>query len=135
MKSLISALAFLSCATVSQAEERRLLGDEIHELHSDAEAFEVQNLEDMEAGRPHWRQEFFSDGRTIYYDGRNGKPSDGLWEVRGNQYCSTWGRGGVWECYNVYVDESGAKTVIVWEGVDDLGVADGARFPATISHF
>ena len=45
------------------------------------------------------KQYFSEQGWTDYFE--VGRPRDrGKWEIRGNQYCSWWERGG-WACYDV----------------------------------
>lgn len=44
-------------------------------------------------------QFFMADGRTEYVAGR---PSMGLWEVRGDQYCSVWPPSDRWVCYDMF---------------------------------
>lgn len=46
-------------------------------------------------------QEFRASGATYYDDGQ---PSWGYWEVRGDQYCSTWPPQNGWVCYDVLAD-------------------------------
>ena len=47
-------------------------------------------------------QDFMASGSTMYTDG--GNVSQGLWEVRGDQYCSQWPPHEAWACYDVTVD-------------------------------
>lgn len=128
----------MAFATTSSANERRLMGDEIRAIHADATAVEEQSAADRENGEQPWRQDFFADGRTVYFEpgqGRPPAPSEGRWDVWGNRYCSTWGSAGVWDCYNVYLDEDAAQTTIIGEGVDGAGNPVSGRFRALIAHW
>lgn len=49
-----------------------------------------------------WRQDFRSDGATIYYEGN--QPSPGRWKVDGDQYCSLWPPSETWDCYDMAMD-------------------------------
>ena len=65
------------------------------------------------AGKTTIRQVFYSDRRTRYDDGRE---SWGLWEVRGDLYCSQWPPSPSWVCYEMRQwTEDGAHWV-VWIG-------------------
>lgn len=60
-------------------------------------------------------QTFYASGKTLYDAGR---PSWGSWEVRGDQYCSTWPPSDLWACYDVtimgdevrFIDASGGHS-------------------------
>lgn len=130
-----AVLIALLLATPAAAAERRLTGEEVRAVHSDASAVQMLSPDDEAAGVFPWRQDFFADGRTVYHDPGDGKPvppSEGRWDVWGNRYCSTWGASGLWDCYNVYLDEDGPRTIIIWEGVDGAGNPVGGRFEAVI---
>lgn len=43
-------------------------------------------------------QHFYASGRTLY---NTGQDSWGNWVVRGDQYCSQWPPGDMWDCYHV----------------------------------
>ena len=66
-------------------------------------------------------QEFYGSGRTNYNAGR---PSWGYWEVREDQYCSTWPPSDDWECYDIarsgetirFTGKSGDITDGVYDG-------------------
>lgn len=66
-------------------------------------------------------QDFMSSGSTMYTD--SGNVSQGLWEVRGNQYCSQWPPHEAWACYDVVED---GQTITF------IGSA-GNRYPMTRS--
>lgn len=51
-------------------------------------------------GQGAW-QEFRASGRTLYNAGRD---SWGYWQVRGDEYCSQWPPGELWNCYAVTRD-------------------------------
>lgn len=59
-------------------------------------------------------QRFEADGTTRYHD--RGRDTRGLWEVRGNTYCSHWGGSGpgAWACYEVWLDAT--ETRLTWVG-------------------
>lgn len=101
MRILVAVFAML--ATSVMAEERRLTGAEIDAL-----------LPTISARTEHTWQLFEADGTTRYND--QGQDTHGLWEVRGNQYCSSWGSTGPggWACYEVYVDAIAGS--ITWVG-------------------
>lgn len=90
MKRFILAIV-MSCAAFfpAYAQEGPLTGDQIKTALTDRTAFYDDGT----------KQFFSATGVTNYYDG-NGVRDDGFWEVRGDQYCSWWERGG-WACYNV----------------------------------
>ena len=43
-------------------------------------------------------QQFYASGRTLYNAGHD---SWGYWAVRGDQYCSQWPPGELWDCYDM----------------------------------
>ncbi len=54
-------------------------------------------------------QLFLAGGATFY--SVEGAQSQGLWEVRGDQYCSRWPPGTTWVCYDVVRDGAGMAFV------------------------
>ena len=64
-------------------------------------------------------QSFMASGSTMYTDG--GNVSQGLWDVRGDQYCSQWPPHEAWSCYDVTMD--GKTLTFIGSG--------GRRFPVT----
>lgn len=54
-----------------------------------------------EDGKP-WSQIFQKSGVTYYSVGN--AQSQGLWEVRGDQYCSQWPPNESWACYDMMRD-------------------------------
>ena len=90
---------FLGAAVFSAealAQEQRLSGVEIKTVLSD---HTLQGL--REDGKP-WQQIFQKSGVTFYSVGS--AQSQGLWEVRGDQYCSQWPPNESWTCYDMTVD-------------------------------
>ena len=65
----------------------RMSGPEIGEL-----------LTDRSARYESASQHFYASGRTLYDAGR---PSWGYWRVEGDEYCSQWPPGDLWDCYSV----------------------------------
>lgn len=101
MKTAALALVLgAALALPALAEEAKLSGEEIKAALSDRTAFYDDGT----------KQFFNATGATNYYDAR-GVQDDGFWEVRSDQYCSWWERGG-WACYDV---------------TGELPVADGGR--------
>ncbi len=49
-----------------------------------------------------WQQIFHKGGITYYSVG--GAQSQGVWEVRGDQYCSQWPPNESWTCYDLMTD-------------------------------
>ncbi len=90
--ALLFAIVFAQAAA---AEERKLTGREITAELSGHD-FTGENQ-----GRP-VEQSFMASGSTMYTDG--GNVSQGLWEVRADQYCSQWPPHEAWSCYDVTRD-------------------------------
>jgi hypothetical protein len=110
------ALAFLVVALVaapSQAmEQRRLIGSQIEMILNDRTARYADGA----------RQFFSAAGWTDYRDA-DGTVDRGRWEVRGNQYCSWWERGG-WSCYDV---------MNAWQDVTFIGAESGRTYLARMA--
>jgi hypothetical protein len=56
-----------------------------------------------------WSQDFEARGATTYSQGNSNSP--GLWDVRGDQYCSAWPPNKSWSCYDVMLDGTGIAFV------------------------
>lgn len=110
--ALILALGFASLPAL--AEERKLAGPEIRQLLSG------HTLKGSSDGGD-WTQDFDPAGRTTYSQGNSNSP--GTWEVRGDQYCSTWPPNPNRSCYDVTMD--GSTITFIANG--------GGRSPATIA--
>jgi hypothetical protein len=109
-KAILLVSAFAMVAT-SQAAERLLTGAEITEALSDHIYRHADVTKKVE-------QIFHANGATYYIE--DGAQSQGLWEVRGNKYCSQWPPGEAWSCYTVSVE----STVLTFIS------ASGSRYPA-----
>lgn len=79
----------------ASAEERNLTGAEIEAALSD------HSFRGDDGGRV--TEQIFQRGGTTYYS-VDANQSRGVWQVRGDQYCSKWPPGDNWACYNVTVD-------------------------------
>lgn len=82
---------------VAEAEERKLGSPEIRAALAD----HVFGGTD-ENGNP-WSQIFQRTGATFYMQGAS--VSNGLWDIRGDQYCSQWPPSQTWSCYDVVEDD------------------------------
>ncbi len=112
MRFLISIVAALLLTGSATAAEKKLSGPEISQILTE------QQFQGTHRGGP--VQQFFSkSGSTLYTE--NGSPSQGLWEVRGDQYCSQWPPSETWSCYDVLADGNAMSFVS----------PDGTRFDMT----
>lgn len=93
--SLISITGLLIAGTAAIAEERRLTGDEIGAALAD------HTYRDADTSKK--AEQIFQKQGVTYYS-QNGQPSQGFWEVRGDQYCSQWPPNEAWSCYDVVLD-------------------------------
>lgn len=112
MRSLVVlslTAALLTCSS-ALAEEKRLAGAEVKTLLA---GHSVAGVDD---GGP-WTQDFAADGGTVHKQGAG--QSTGIWDVRGDQYCSRWPPGDSWTCYDmardgqdiVFIAKSGKRYV------------------------
>ena len=101
------ALTFLFTLS-ALAEERKLTGAEIRAALSDKI---VEGIDD--SGR-RYTQVFQKAGLTIY-NVMPSSSSNGLWDVRGDQFCSQWPPSKNWSCYDV-TGEGKALTFIASDG-------------------
>ena len=92
--SLFYCLAALS--TAAFAGEQSLTGVDIGEALTD------HTLQGVRDDGKEWRQIFQKSGVTYYSVGS--AQSQGLWEVRGDQYCSQWPPNESWACYGMTRD-------------------------------
>jgi hypothetical protein len=76
------------------ADERKLSGDEIKAALSDETVVGT-----TDTGKK-WKQPFKANGDTLY-ELIGAGPSNGYWEVRGDQFCSQWPPDAAWVCYDV----------------------------------
>ncbi len=98
---------FLAFSVMSaDAEERRLSGVDIRDLLTGAVTAAPRDGGEI-------LQTFFADRRTRYDDGRE---SWGLWEVRGDQYCSNWPPSPAWVCYDMFGWQQDGRQWVVWIG-------------------
>lgn len=93
---------------MAQAEESRLTGPGIAAI-----------LAGKTVIGDDWRQHFHADGRTAYAADR--RDSMGVWQVRGDRYCSQWPPSTHWACYDMTRRVEDGATIVVW--IDP----DGAR--------
>ncbi len=100
---------FLLCVA-ALAQDKELTGSEISAALSD------HTLQGVSEDGKTWRQVFHGSGATFYSVGS--AQSQGLWAVRGDQYCSQWPPNESWSCYDmaegagayVFISASGRKT-------------------------
>jgi len=64
-------------------------------------------------------QSFHDNGTTTYVDGR---PSLGNWKASQTQYCSQWPPSSSWDCYDLFVDETGERIRFIG-GAGDVWIA------------
>jgi len=99
MRTLTLLTLAVLLAHPAAAAEQKLMGAEIKTALAD-HVFAGSN-----DGRA-VEQSFDASGRTLYTE--DGNASQGLWEVRGDQYCSQWPPHDAWSCYDMTAD---GKTV------------------------
>lgn len=112
MRARAALFLVMFCTHPALAEERKLIGAEI----------KTQLTGHVFTGETDGRkteQDFMKSGSTMYTDG--GNVSQGLWEVRGDQYCSQWPPHEAWACYDVTSDGN----TLTFIG------SSGRRFPVT----
>ncbi|MEL7117469.1 MAG: hypothetical protein AAGP08_18115 [Pseudomonadota bacterium] len=98
----VAAAAMIVWAGAAQADWVALSGAEIEAALTD------RKLEYAAA----W-QEFRASGRTLYNAGRD---SWGYWAVRGDQYCSQWPPGDLWDCYDMEQHPDGRLRFVAGDG-------------------
>ena len=89
------AIAVLCLAAPALAAETKLKGPEIQTLLAD------KTLAGADAA--HKSEQLFQASGVTYYT-VDGAQSQGLWQVRGDQFCSQWPPNEHWSCYDVLVD-------------------------------
>jgi hypothetical protein len=94
--SLSLVLAFLCFSPAAGAGETRMTGAEITAALSD------HTLGGKNADNKSWQQ-IFQKGGVTYYSA-DGAQSQGVWAVRGDQYCSQWPPNESWTCYDLMTD-------------------------------
>ena len=109
-----SIALFLAAGLLAQspavAEEKHLIGADVRALLA---GHGVAGVDD---GGP-WTQDFAADGGTVHKQGTG--QSTGIWDVRGDQYCSRWPPGETWTCFDmardgeaiVFIAKSGKRYV------------------------
>lgn len=108
---------FVSIIGIDESEA----GDELLPLNGvEIEQF----LTDKTAFYEDGAKQYFSNAVWTDYVATSGPPDRGKWEVRGDQYCSWWERGG-WACYDVVGSVDG--TLITW-----IAPSSGTQYPATM---
>lgn len=60
-----------------------------------------------------WMQYFDKTGRTQYREA-GAMIQTGLWEVRGNKFCSKWPPSDLWSCYQIQGDLVQAPVILKW---------------------
>ena len=75
------------------AQDHKLTGAEIKTVLAD------HTLQGTPEGGKTWQQIFTKGGATFYSVGT--AQSQGVWEVRGDQYCSQWPPNESWACYDM----------------------------------
>ena len=63
-------------------------------------------------------QTFYASGRTLYNAGHD---SWGYWAARGNQYCSQWPPGELWDCYDMETSGDGLIRFVARDGSSTIG--------------
>ncbi len=91
MRYLAAAMLVLWSAPASAADIK-LNGAEISTTLSDVSLYADGEVEQI----------FQSGGQTVYIE--KSHPSQGLWKVDGDQYCSQWPPSRSWDCYDVVRD-------------------------------
>ena len=112
---LAIASAMTAAVLPAEAAEARLIGTEVRTLIT---GHAVAGTDD---GGP-WTQDFAADGTTIHKQGAG--QSTGIWDVRGDQYCSRWPPGEAWTCFDMARD--GETIVFIAPG--------GKRYEAHFTH-
>ena len=110
MRGLAIVLGGLVFSQPAFAQEQKLTGVEIEMALSD------HTLQGSDENSNVWRQIFQKAGATYY--AVNGGQSQGVWQVRGDQYCSQWPPNESWTCYDllrdgenfIFVSGSGQRT-------------------------
>jgi hypothetical protein len=97
MRRPIIICSFLLVSPASFAESVKLSGDDIISALSDRT---LQGSRDD--GKP-WSQIFQKSGVTYY--SVDGAQSQGVWQVRGDHYCSQWPPNQSWTCYEMMRDD------------------------------
>ena len=95
MGRLCSGICLPNPSGGALASERKLDGGEIRAILAGKSL-----AGESEGGA--WRQSFSVSGDTEHSTGQG--HSSGMWDVRGNQYCSRWPPGDHWTCYDVLRD-------------------------------
>ena len=109
MKFVFALMGFVFC-TSAWADEVKLSGAEIMAALSD------HTFGGMREDGKSWEQVFQKSGVTFYTIG--GAQSQGVWAVRGDQYCSQWPPNESWTCYEMaknadtysFISASGQKS-------------------------
>jgi hypothetical protein len=95
MRKIAATFSLFYCvavlATAASAGEQSLTGADIGEVLTD------HTLQGVRDDGKEWQQIFQKSGATFYAIGN--AQSQGLWEVRGDQYCSQWPPNESWACY------------------------------------
>jgi hypothetical protein len=94
--SLSLVLASLCFSHIAQAGESKMTGAEITAALSD------HTLQGSRDDGKSWQQIFQKSGVTYYTE--SGAQSQGVWAVRGDQYCSQWPPNESWTCYDLMTD-------------------------------
>ena len=89
-------LAAVVLSGAAFAQDQKLTGIEIQAALSD------HTLQGTREDGKLWQQIFQKSGATFYSVGS--AQSQGLWEVRGDQYCSQWPPNESWTCYGMALD-------------------------------
>ena len=119
LKSLVACAALCALLAPSAlAAERPLKGAEI-------DALIKGNTVIGQSDGKEWTQTFDTSGGTIY-NGGSRPPSKGLWNIRGDKFCSQWPPSDSWACYAVTGDPDANPKTITWisEG--------GTRYPGSV---
>jgi hypothetical protein len=109
MRFVLVVLGLVFCTT-AWADDVKLSGAEITAALTD------HTLGGARDDGKSWEQVFQKSGVTFYTVG--GAQSQGVWEVRGDQYCSQWPPNQSWACYDMaknadtfsFISASGQKS-------------------------
>jgi len=111
--TLMLASSLLALAPAAQAEDQPMTGDQIRATLTDKWMRSTD-------GEPSSMQLFLANGVTHY--AQSGTTSKGRWEVRGDQYCSTWPPSTAWDCYDMV--QNGQEYIFISKA--------GRRFPVRL---
>ena len=96
-KLLTGTVVFLSCYSVANAEEVRLMTNDIETL------FKGKTINGVHYGKK-TIQYFSESGLTLWIGQGDELPAEGQWKVENDQYCSNFGSD--WGCLDIVFDKA-----------------------------